>query len=124
MKNVARVFSGFQTYSERCRSGAGEAWQGRRVDVGLKSAAEWDISAMPFRRWTFRRWTDFRWRSLLPNLFAYTECQPCSIALGKFILLAGFFKENVRYPVWTCRDPISLILGTRWWFSLILGTRF
>ena len=46
MKNVARVFSGFQTYSERCRSGAGEAWQGRRVDVGLKSAAEWDISAM------------------------------------------------------------------------------
>jgi len=33
-----------------------------------------------------------------------------------------FFKENVRYPVWTCRDPISLILGTR--FSLILGTRF
>ena len=31
----------------------------------------------------------------------------------------GFFKEN---PVWTRRDPISLILGTR--FSLILGTRF
>ena len=22
-----------------------------------------------------------------------------------------FFKENVRHPVWTCRDPISLILG-------------
>jgi len=21
-----------------------------------------------------------------------------------------FFKENVRYPIWTCRDPISLIL--------------
>jgi len=33
----------------------------------------------------------------------------------------GFFKENVRNPVWTSRDPISLILGTR--FSLILGTR-
>jgi len=33
-----------------------------------------------------------------------------------------FFKENVRNPVWICRDPISLILGTR--FSLILGTRF
>ena len=32
-----------------------------------------------------------------------------------------FFKENVRNPVWICRDPISLILGTR--FSLILGTR-
>ena len=31
-----------------------------------------------------------------------------------------FFKENVRYPVWTCGDPISLIQGTR--FS-ILRTR-
>ena len=26
---------------------------------------------------------------------------------------SGFFKENVRYPVWTCRDPISLILRRR-----------
>jgi len=25
-----------------------------------------------------------------------------------------FFKENIKYPVWTCRDPISLILGTLW----------
>jgi len=33
-----------------------------------------------------------------------------------------FFEENVRYLVWICRDPISLILGTR--FSLILGTQF
>jgi len=24
-----------------------------------------------------------------------------------------FLKENVRYAVWTCRDPISLILGAR-----------
>jgi len=32
-----------------------------------------------------------------------------------------FFKENVRYLVWTCGDPISLILGTR--FSLYPGTR-
>jgi len=23
------------------------------------------------------------------------------------ISLSGCFKENVRYPVWTCRDPIS-----------------
>jgi len=28
-------------------------------------------------------------------------------------LIQGFFKENVRYPVWTRKDPISLILGTR-----------
>jgi len=33
-----------------------------------------------------------------------------------------FFKENVRYPEWTCRDPISMILGTR--ISLIPGTRW
>jgi len=26
------------------------------------------------------------------------------------------FKENVRYPVWTCTDPIYLILGTRGYF--------
>jgi len=33
----------------------------------------------------------------------------CAIAcsLNKHLLSAGFFKENVRYPVWTCRDPIS-----------------
>jgi len=24
-----------------------------------------------------------------------------------------FSKENVRYPVWTCRDTIALIIGTR-----------
>jgi len=32
-----------------------------------------------------------------------------------------FLKENVRNPAWICKDPISLIPGTR--FSLILGTR-
>jgi len=36
-------------------------------------------------------------------------------------LIQGFFKENVRYPVWIYRDQIYLILGTR--YSLILGTR-
>jgi len=41
---------------------------------------------------------------------------------AKVSVFPVFFKENVRYPVWTCRDAISLILGTR--FSLILGTRF
>ena len=35
-------------------------------------------------------------------------------------LYQGFFKENVRYLVWTSSDRIILILGTR--FSLILGT--
>jgi len=40
---------------------------------------------------------------------------------NRVLYCQGFFKENVRYPVWTFTDPISLILGTR--FSLILGTR-
>jgi len=39
---------------------------------------------------------------------------------GYVILYQFFFKENVRYLVWTSRDLTSLILGTR--FS-ILGTR-
>jgi len=43
------------------------------------------------------------------------------LKLYMFTLFRVFLKENVRYLVWTCRDPISLILGTR--FSLILGTR-
>jgi len=35
----------------------------------------------------------------------------------KWSIYQVFFKENVRYPVWTCRDPISLNLGTRiLWF--------
>jgi len=33
----------------------------------------------------------------------------CIFALA----VSAFFKENVRYLEWTCRDPISLILGTR-----------
>jgi len=42
--------------------------------------------------------------------------------LVQHLYSAVFFKENVRCPVWTCRDPIPLILGTR--FSLILGIRY
>jgi len=41
--------------------------------------------------------------------------------LKKTVCTVVFFKESVRYPVWICRDPIYLILGTR--FSQILGTR-
>jgi len=31
------------------------------------------------------------------------ECIQCSNCL---CFTRGFFKEKVRYPVWTCRDPI------------------
>jgi len=49
---------------------------------------------------------------------AKLKCAPFLII---YVLYQVFFKENVRYQEWICRDPISLILGTR--FSLILGTR-
>jgi len=37
----------------------------------------------------------------------------CSKILNdkKYFNTAGFFKENVRFLVWICKDPISLILG-------------
>jgi len=51
----------------------------------------------------------------------FVKCWIETLVLSaKRCLVQGFFKENVRYPVWICRDSISLILGT--WFSLILGT--
>jgi len=36
-----------------------------------------------------------------------------------FVIYLQFFKENIRYPVWTCRDAISLIQRTWWQFFLI-----
>jgi len=58
---------------------------------------------------------------------SFTSLSDCSrlrqnSLLQKEHLYPGFFKENVGYPVRTCRDPISLFLGTR--FSVILGTRW
>jgi len=44
-----------------------------------------------------------------------------NVLLDIFSSLSGFFKENFRFPVRICRDPISLVLVTR--FSLILGMR-
>jgi len=58
----------------------------------------------------------FDFSECVPN-FAYSEMIALFYTKAKDI----FFKENVRNPVWICRDSISLILGTR--FSLILGTR-
>ena len=53
----------------------------------------------------------------LLNLGGARACWFCSDCCCRVL-----FKENVRYPVWTFRDPIFLILGTR--FSLILRTRW
>ena len=50
-----------------------------------------------------------------------THTKVISHSLLYLQLQQGFFKENVRYPISICRDPISLILGNR--FSLILGIR-
>jgi len=56
------------------------------------------------------------WIQLLQQILVFTANQTWQLVI-KIIIS----KENVRYPVWTCRDPIFLILGTQ--FSLILGTR-
>ena len=53
------------------------------------------------------------------KLFINVLAFDCSTIVRAYFA-TGFFKENIRYPVRTCRDPISLILGTR--FSMILGT--
>jgi len=37
----------------------------------------------------------------------------CNIFFSNVYHAQAFFKENVRHLVWTCGDPISLILGTR-----------
>ena len=60
-----------------------------------------------------------------PTNLISISCLNFSILLSRF-----FLNENVRYLVWICRELISLILGTRlsqilgtrWYFSLILGT--
>ena len=41
---------------------------------------------------------DFRWTLLFPNFLTYTQCQPCSVTLGKFLLLAFMAKvaKNIR----------------------------
>jgi len=46
-------------------------------------------------------------------LFYLKLAMNCSVAVFVLYALSGFLNENVRYPVWTCRDPISLILGIR-----------
>jgi len=35
------------------------------------------------------------------------------IVNSKLTIASFFFQETVRYPVWTCSDRISLILGTQ-----------
>ena len=55
--------------------------------------------------------------------FMAPAAAPGSVCLHTLIFsLHTLKKKNVRSLVWICRDPISLILGTR--FSLTLGTRF
>ena len=47
----------------------------------------------------------------------------CRLCVFVFYALSRYFsKRNVKWPVWTCRVPISLILETG--LSMIPGTRF
>ena len=82
-----------------------------------------EIQVTQLLTWNFARSvTDLRYFSdqlVDVTHFIYSNClkeQSTNLYSKAF-----FSKENVRYPVWICRDPIYLILGTR--FSLILGTR-
>ena len=85
-----------------------------------------------------KRWFVMEW--LLHNHVVYEDGKFTVQSLDNTLVaninwrlfcLNSFFKGNVRYPVYTCRDPISLILetrfylilGTRWQFSLVLATR-
>jgi len=72
----------------------------------------------------FRKaWTKFQYTSEEVDTGADLLSSTTFSPLWQYTHRQGFLKENVRYPVWTCGDPISLILGTRWPFSLILGTQ-
>ena len=61
--------------------------------VALKFSLYWIYI---FYHWGFLSNLRLPWKSL-----------PC------IFTASVFFKEYVRYPIWICRDPISLILGTR-----------
>ena len=56
----------------------------------------------------------------LLHIFVFSCCMQRTGYLRLTRYLQFFYKENVRYPVLICREPISLILQT--WFS-ILGTQ-
>ena len=45
-------------------------------------------------------WTELNLRDLIGS--KYLKKYKC----GCFTYVQDFFKENVRYLVWTCRDPI------------------
>ena len=63
--------------------------------LSLFSIINWIIALWTFHPWKLKdAWLKITW---------------FISSLVKTVL----FKENVRYSVWTCRDPISLILGIR-----------
>jgi len=68
-------------------------------------------------------WVSSHWLWLESSHRFESRFQLCLLH-GKqnYYINQGFFEENVKYPVWTYRDPISLILGTR--FFLVRGTHW
>jgi len=51
----------------------------------------------------------------LNNFVQYSHCQVVQPFRSPFLIkaLTSFFKENVRYPLWTCRDPITIFADSR-----------
>ena len=43
----------------------------------------------------------------------FHQSKGSGLAPSSIYSIPGFFKENVRYLVWTCKDPICLTLGTQ-----------
>jgi len=61
-----------------------------------------DVSAM-----------DFRSTLLLPKFWTYTQCQPCSIALGKFLLLV-FMAKVAKETCPTSKEKVYLAFDCKY----------
>jgi len=67
-----------------------------KMDVSTIALSAMDVSAMDFRSTLF-----------LPNFWTYPPCQPCSIALGKFLLLV-FMAKVAKKTCQTSKEKAHL----------------
>jgi len=64
------------------------------------------LTAQYLKQWssTWSRWTC----GGPPGISSGPQRNPQIFVENCYVYCRFFFKENVRYPMWTCRDPISL----------------
>jgi len=79
-------------------------WRRRFGDV----VSVMDVSAM-----------DFRSTLLLPNFWTCPQCQPCSIALGKFLLLV-FMAKVAKKTCQTSKEKLTWHLSLSMWVGVCL----